>query len=147
MWQRLVGPFAPLEPRTAQAMVLAFAISASAAFALGILFLWHAYLIFTAQVVPLHCCSFIAHLGCQPQLCLFSTVSVVSISRVMVQTAKDAMQARTPPKAYSVSSCMTTQGQGHIRCRRLLQTDVLAVVIIAQPFCCPMTPMGFCRAP
>ena len=54
MWERLVGPFGPLQPKIAQAMVLAFAISASAAFALGILFLWHAYLIFTAQVVPLH---------------------------------------------------------------------------------------------
>ena len=72
VWQRLAGPFAPLEPRIAQAMVLAFAISASAAFALGILFLWHAYLIFTAQVVSRYCCIIIARLGCWPQLCLSS---------------------------------------------------------------------------
>ena len=79
MWQRLVGPFGPLQPKIAQAMVLAFAISASAAFALGILFLWHAYLIFTAQVVPLDCCTQSTHQGCQPQLCLSSIVSIVSI--------------------------------------------------------------------
>ena len=50
MWKRLVGPYPLMTPGMGQAMVLAFAISASAAFALSVLFLWHCYLILTAQV-------------------------------------------------------------------------------------------------
>ena len=50
MWKRLVGPYPPMQPRVGEAMVLAFAMSASAAFALAVLFLWHCYLILTAQV-------------------------------------------------------------------------------------------------
>lgn len=50
MWKRLVGPYPFMQPKVGQAMILAFAISASAAFALGVLFLWHCYLTLTAQV-------------------------------------------------------------------------------------------------
>ncbi len=57
MWNRLVGPYPLMQPRVGEAMILAFAISASAAFALGVLFLWHCYLILTAQVsIPLLAC-------------------------------------------------------------------------------------------
>lgn len=58
MWKRLVGPYPPMQPKVGQATILAFASSASAAFALGVLFLWHCYLILTGQVrslsSPLH---------------------------------------------------------------------------------------------
>ncbi len=57
MWERLVGPYPLMQPRVGEAMILAFAISASAAFALAVLSLWHCYLILTAQVsAPLSLC-------------------------------------------------------------------------------------------
>ena len=102
MWQRLVGPFGPLQPRVAQAMVLAFAISASAAFALGILFLWHAYLIFTAQVLPLYCCTTNTHQGCQPKLCLSSIVSILSIRLGLDADSKKSCRPGWPSRHTGV---------------------------------------------
>ena len=67
MWRRLVGPYPVMQPRVGEAMVLAFAISASAAFAQAILLLWHGYLILTAQVsIPLTtpACACYSALGC-----------------------------------------------------------------------------------
>ena len=76
MWKRLVGPYPLMQPQVGEVMILAFAISASAAFALGVLFLWHCYLILTAQVSILTCTPF-ALLTCRR---CFSNVSGTKVS-------------------------------------------------------------------
>ena len=79
MWKRLVGPYPLMQPRVGEATILAFAISASAAFALAVLFLWHGYLILTAQVsIALRtlACAYVHATGC----CLWWRNASVQVS-------------------------------------------------------------------